>query len=58
MKKWYTSKTIWVAVLQAVVGILLAYQDYDPALDLAGYVAIIKSAIDILLRMKTDTRIM
>ena len=53
MKPWYTSKTVWVAVAQAVVGILAAVAAADPNLRVAGVVAVIKSISDILLRLGT-----
>jgi hypothetical protein len=54
MKEWTKSRTIWLALLQGIVGILVAVSIDDPAFDLAGYIAILKSIIDILLRLRTN----
>jgi hypothetical protein len=54
MKPWYTSKTIWIAILQAAAGVVAAFFTYDPALQTVGAVAIVKSVIDIVLRLVTS----
>jgi len=51
MKSLLSSKTFWVAVIQAVVGGLVILFTEVP--DLVGYVAIVKSIGDILLRIVT-----
>jgi len=49
-KKLLQSKTVWVAIIQAVVGIAIAVLT---DLDLVGYIAIIKSFADVVLRYVT-----
>lgn len=51
MKSLIGSKTFWLALIQAVVGGLVILFSEIP--DLVGYVAIIKSIGDILLRIVT-----
>lgn len=57
MKEWYKSRTLWLAVIQGIAGIVIAWQVEFPVADLGGYTLILKSMIDILLRLKTDERI-
>ena len=51
MKKLVHSKTFWMAVAQALAGIAVAVQMEFPEV---GYIASIKSLIDIWLRIYTD----
>lgn len=48
------SKTVWVAIIQAVVGIGVAV---FTELDMVGYIAVLKSVGDIALRMVTTEAI-
>lgn len=57
-KPWYKSKTIQFAILQAVAGILTAVIATYPELKIVGAIAIIKSAIDMILRYVTDQPIL
>jgi len=50
-KKLLLSKTFWLAVLQAAIGIIIAIQAEMPAL---GWTASVKSILDIILRFATD----
>lgn len=50
-KTLISSKTFWLAVAQAVAGIIVVALT---ELDLVGYVATFKSIFDILLRMATS----
>jgi len=52
-KKWYNSRTIWLAVAQGVAGVLLVVYAENPALGLTGIGAGIKSILDIYLRYVT-----
>lgn len=52
MKNWYTSKTILLAVVQAVAGIILLIQTEFPE---AGWALMAKSVIDIFLRFVSAT---
>lgn len=54
MKNWYKSKTIWVAVLMGVTGIITAMEtEYA----LPGILISLKGLIDIWLRMNTTTEV-
>lgn len=56
-KKWYQSNTVQVAILQAISGVIIALVANDPALQNIGYIAMVKSIIDFLLRAKTATQL-
>ena len=45
------SKTFWIAVIQAVAGIVVVALT---ELDLVGYIATFKSVVDIVLRLATS----
>lgn len=49
-KTLFSSKTFWIAVIQAVAGIVVVALT---ELDLVGYIATFKSVVDIVLRMIT-----
>lgn len=51
IKDWYKSKTVWVAVLQAVAGIVVAFVAEYPEV---GGILVLKSSLDILLRVITS----
>jgi hypothetical protein len=55
MKSILKSRTFWLAVIQGVVGVLVVIQSSAPELDSFGYLAVLKSVLDVLLRMDTDT---
>jgi hypothetical protein len=52
MKSLFRSKTFWVAVLQGVAGVL-ALVHPDPTVKTAGGLALVKSGIDVGLRVLT-----
>lgn len=54
MKSILKSKTFWIAVIQAVIGITVVVLT---ELDMVGYVAIAKSIGDIILRLVTSTQV-
>ena len=54
MKTLFQSRTFWIAVAQAVVGILTVALT---ELDMVAYIAILKSVVDITLRLDTRTEI-
>lgn len=56
-KEWWLSKTIWVAVGQGVLSVIGAILVENPEIKIAGGLLLVKSLIDILLRLKTDERI-
>jgi hypothetical protein len=47
---WYASRTIWLAIIQAVVGILVVAMTQYPGL---GGLMIAKSVVDAILRVMT-----
>lgn len=61
MKNWYDSRTLWVGILQAVIGIAtlgLGIANGSTQLNAAGITIMLKSLIDIYLRFTTDTGIL
>lgn len=56
-KVWWKSKTLWVAIAQGGLGIIVALKAVDPAIADLGWVAVVKSIIDMFLRMGTTTAI-
>ena len=54
MKKLLHSKTFWLAVSQAVGAVLIVALT---ELDMMGGVLVVKSVVDIILRLSTDTKI-
>jgi hypothetical protein len=56
-KKWYQSQTIQVAVVQGLLSILVALFGEYPELQGAGALMFLKSFLDLLLRMRTNTAI-
>lgn len=54
MKSLFQSKTFWLAVLQAIVGILIVLSGEYPEI---GQLFVAKSVIDVILRVMTTTRI-
>ena len=59
MKNWYTSKTIWFAVLYGVVSLagLIGFADYRPDSETLEIVGIIVAVATVLLRKVTVTAI-
>lgn len=53
IKEWYKSRTIWVAILQAVLGITLAFGVEYPEINTVGGVLVLKSVLDMVLRYIT-----
>ena len=53
MKKWYQSKIIWIAVIQAVIAIVALFISAIP--EWAGQLLLAKSVLDIVLRAVTTT---
>lgn len=51
-KKWYASKTLWVAILTGIIGVLVALETQYPAV---GWIITGKAVIDFLLRMVTTS---
>ena len=57
MKSLFTSKTFLLAVLQAVAGIVATVMATDPNLATVGWVVIVKSVVDVLLRLVTSEKV-
>ena len=57
VKQLWNSRTVWLAVAQAGVGILTAFIAHDPTIANIGWVMIIKSALDFFLRIDTHTKL-
>jgi len=53
MKSLVKSKTFWIAVVQALVGGAIIFLESGAIPDAVGYVAIVKSIGDIVLRLVT-----
>ena len=53
-KPLYKSRTVWLAVAQAIVGILTAVLAADPDLQKIGGLLMLKSSADLLLRVLTN----
>ena len=51
VKSLFKSKTFWFAVVQALLGIAIVSLT---ELDMVGYAAVLKSALDVVLRYKTS----
>lgn len=54
MKKPWQSKTLWIALFQAVLGFVVVLESQYPTI---GYVVVLKSALDIAIRMMTFSEI-
>lgn len=51
MKSWYKSKTVWLAILQAVAGIVVVFSTQHPEI---GALVLMKSLLDVTLRFVTQ----
>lgn len=54
MKKWYQSKTVWIAILQSTAGIIAAFITQHPEI---AYLVTGKSIIDVLIRVVTEVKV-
>ncbi len=52
-KSIFESKTFWIAVIQAVLGLLAVIVAVDPSIKVAGIIAMLKSILDIINRLNT-----
>lgn len=50
-KNWWKSRTLWLAVGQALIGLFLALYSANPGVQNIGWVAFIKSFVDGYLRL-------
>lgn len=53
MKNPFLSKTVWVAIVQGLVGVLTALMANDPTIQTIGGVLLAKSALDLVIRILT-----
>lgn len=58
LKKVISSRTVILAVLQGLIGLAIAVGTEVPELDLAALVVVLKSVVDIILRLDTTKKIM
>lgn len=56
-KKWYLSKTLWVGVLTALAGGIVAFKDTVPNPEVVGALTMALGAVQIALRLITSTSI-
>lgn len=54
MKKWYQSKTIWLAIITALIGILTAFGTAYPE---AGWLLTTIGVLNAMLRLGTNSEI-
>lgn len=57
MKEWWKSKTIILAVVQGISGVMIAFLATNPNLASIGVFAVVKSLVDIVLRMLTTKEV-
>lgn len=55
-KKWYLSRTIQIAIIQAILGLITVFVSEGVIKDV-GFVALFKSILDVFLRIATDKTI-
>jgi len=56
VKLWYQSRSLRIAVLQAILGMITVFVSNGVVQDI-GYIAIVKSILDFLIRLDTTTTI-
>ena len=54
-KNLLSSRTFWLAIVQGIAVVLAAIYSVDPAVASIGWLAIVKSVVDVALRMITAT---
>jgi purine-cytosine permease-like protein len=54
---WWKSKTLWIAVAQAVAGIIAVVISENPELQYVGVLVTVKSVLDFYLRYTTNRAI-
>ena len=54
VKSWYQSRSLRIAVLQAILGIITVFES-NGVVQGIGYIAIVKSILDVLIRLDTTT---
>lgn len=56
-KKWYKSKTVWIAILQAIAGIILLIATEYPDAEIIASAMMVKSVLDIIVRGLTSATV-
>ena len=56
-KKWYQSKNIQIAIIQAIIGLVVAIEAANPEMKAIGTVAIVKASLDAALRIISVTEL-
>jgi len=51
MKKIFQSRTIWLAIIQAIISVMIVF---FTELDMISYALFFKSVVDIIIRLDTD----
>jgi len=57
MKPFWKSKTMWVAIIQAIMGTVIMLISQEQAVDALGVLMVVKSGIDAGLRFVTSNSI-
>ncbi len=57
VKPWYQSRTVGIAILQGIAGVMAAIFAVDPTIQTIGFIAVGKSVIDFMLRASTSKEI-
>lgn len=57
MKSLFASRTFWLAIVQAVTGTLIELLTSDHLLSVVGIMMIVKSVIDVILRLLTTEEV-
>lgn len=50
-KKIWQSKTVWIAILQAIAGVMAVVFAENPGLVTIGWVGVVKSVVDVAVRL-------
>lgn len=54
MKQWYQSKTVWLAIAQGTLAVILVFIENNPEM---GYLLLAKTFLDIFIRYITKGEI-
>ncbi len=54
IKSIWESKTFWLAVVQAIAGVIVVFQTHFPEV---GFLVMVKSIIDVVLRLVSTSQV-
>lgn len=57
-KDWWQSKTVWIAILQfiaGIIGVIVGVLQGQGGMDVAGLIVAGKAVVDLYLRFQTET---